>query len=242
MTLLLLSDIHGNLAALKAVLDQVEKGPRVEACVLLGDLVDYGMHSNEVLECLRTLPMPVLCNIRGNHEDAILSNEYGRFSSERGRQCCQYTRTILTRDSWKYLREEISEGGSLSFAVEEKCCYAVHGSFSDEYWGTIRVAGELPEYMNYDYVFSGHSHRPHFVEKFYPVQDPVVRNHKKTVFINPGSVGQPRNLNNRAQYALLNTENGQVAFCKTEYDIKSEQNAFCGQVDGFYRERLEFGI
>ena len=99
-----------------------------------------------------------------------------------------------------------------------------------------------PKYRDYDYIFSGHSHLPHFIEKFTTCEDARRRNKKKVIFINPGSVGQPRNLNNMAQFAVLDTETEQVTFEKVRYNIQEEQSAYHGQVDEFYRERLEWGI
>ena len=69
-----------------------------------------------------------------------------------------------------------------------------------------------------------------------------MRNKKKCIFINPGSVGQPRNHNNRAQYCLLDVITGNIEMRKVEYDIQSEMDAFDGSVDDFYRIRLRDGI
>ena len=87
-----------------------------------------------------------------------------------------------------------------------------------------------------------HSHLPHFFEVFYEADRPAYRNKKKTIFINPGSVGQPRNHNSNAQFALLDTETEEIQLLKTSYDIKKEQSAYTGKVDDFYKVRLEKGI
>ena len=97
MQILLLSDIHGNLQALQAVLEKVKREYQIGGCVLLGDLIDYGMHSNEVIGILKNLTYPVLCNIWGNHEHAVYHDAYGRFSSERGKCSARQTKNILTR-------------------------------------------------------------------------------------------------------------------------------------------------
>ena len=76
-----MSDVHGNLSAMQAFLSLEIKA---DACILLGDLIDYGMHSNEIIEIVSEFVYPVICNIRGNHELAIMKNDYTRFSSERG--------------------------------------------------------------------------------------------------------------------------------------------------------------
>lgn len=249
MKLLLLSDIHGNSSAFHAVLNYTAQHPDISACILLGDLIDYGMHSNEVLQMARALPYPILCNIHGNHENAILNANYSRFSSERGRDSAKYTRSMLNDESWDYLHYEMTAGGKKEFVYNGKKCLAIHGSLEDMYWKSIRPEAELMEYSDYDYVFSGHSHLPHLIEKFFPVQNTGSTNEitrrrskRKVIFINPGSVGQPRNQNPLAQFALMDPETEQVSFEKVPYDIESEQASYHGQVDNFYCERLTWGI
>ena len=242
MCVLIISDIHGNRSAFQEVLGQAERRHKITSCILLGDLIDYGMHSNEVIKMARTLPYKVLCSLRGNHEEAVIRGEYSRFSSDRGRRSARHTKSVLTSDSWDYISREMEQGGKKEFELNGKKCLAVHGSLEDEYWKSIRPESGLLEYDKYDYVFSGHSHLPHMFESYYECEDVNRRNKKKVIFINPGSVGQPRNLDNRAQYAVLNMERGEIAFEKAEYDIETEQAAFCGQVDDFYCERLRWGI
>lgn len=242
MQVLVMSDIHGNLAAFQAVMDLAESWLDIAGCVLLGDLIDYGMHSNEIISMVDQLPFLVLCNLWGNHEQAVCLEDFGRFSSERGRVSARNIRAHLKEASWKYMQENMVRDGILSFDVAGKKCLAVHGSMEDRYWKSVDFSGELLSYKEYDYVFSGHSHIPHFVEKFYPAEDARHRNQKKTVFINPGSVGQPRNHNPRAQFAVLDFDTGAVMFQNVAYDIKREQAAFTEEVDLFYRDRLERGI
>lgn len=242
MKILIMSDIHGNKEAFRAVLDRLEQVPDIKACVMLGDLIDYGMHSNEVIQMAGSLPCPVICNIRGNHEEAVIRDEYSRFSSERGRDCAKYTRSILNKVSWDYICHEMTASGRKDFECDGKRCLAVHGSLEDEYWKSINPEELLTEYGHYDYVFSGHSHQPHLVEKYYASEDKKRRNKKKVVFINPGSVGQPRNLNNMAQFVILDMKEERISFEKVSYNIAAEQAAYHGQVDSFYRERIEWGV
>ena len=68
------------------------------------------------------------------------------------------------------------------------------------------------------------------------------RNKKKTVFINPGSVGQPRNHSPLAQFSVLDTETGAVRMCRVVYDVKKERLAFSDDIDLFYQERLGIGV
>lgn len=242
MKLLLLSDIHGNLSAMEAVLDQMEKFPAIDAAILLGDVIDYGMHSNEIVQIIQSFPVPILCSIRGNHELVILTQDYSRLSSDRCRDCSRYTRSILSENTWSYIKGTMHPTAMQEFDVGGNKCLAVHGSLEDIYWKSIKPGENDPAYAKYDYVFSGHSHHPHFFETLYIADNPDTRNQKKTAFINPGSVGQPRNLSTAAQFAVLDTTTGTVAMEKALYDIEREQRAYTGQVHGFYRTRLGFGV
>lgn len=242
MAILVLSDIHGNLAALQAVLKDAAEIDDIQSCILLGDVIDYGMHSNEVIELLQALPYPVICNIWGNHEQAVCQGEYERFSSERGRVSAMHTKERLSDNAWKYINDSMEHEGYLEFVCEGKRCLAVHGNYKERFWKSIDITGDLQPYQAFDYVFSGHSHLPHFYEKFYTVDDAKMRNKKKTIFVNPGSVGQPRNHNPMAQYAVIDLAAEIVLMKKTRYDIIKEQSAFTDQVDEFYKKRLELGI
>lgn len=241
--ILILSDIHGNLNALKSVLATVSAEKDVKLCILLGDIIDYGMRSNEAVKLISAIPYKVICNIRGNHEEAVISEDYSRFSSERGRESAKNTRRNLNEFTWDYIRNKMIASGRYEFETAGKKCLAVHGSLRDEFWKSISPSDELSAYAGYDYVFSGHSHLPHFFGYYHKIDNPATRNKKKTIFINPGSVGQPRNLNNMAQYAVLDAATEEISLKKVPYDIEGEQKTFEGQpVDEFYKIRLKGGI
>ncbi len=238
--LLILSDIHGNLTALDQVLGSASLHS-VDHIIMLGDLIDYGPRSNEVIERIGKLDKEkILVNIWGNHEHAIMEEDYGKFSSDRGRLCAQYTKSILTGESRMYLGN-MNKDGWQEFEVRGRHCLAVHGSLEDVFWKSIdSCAGG--QYAQYDYVFSGHSHIPSYVEKFYNCDNRKYRNKKKTVFLNPGSVGQPRNHNPDANYAILEIESGTIMLQSVPYDYKKEMELFSNQVDAFYKKRLSVGI
>ncbi len=239
MKLAILSDLHGNLEATRAVGEALKRA-NPDGLVLLGDLIDYGMRSNEVVSLVRSWPFPALCNLRGNHEQAVLDGDFSRFSTERGRLSARYTQNVLTESTLAYLHGLTD--GPCAFDADGVYCLAVHGSPNDVYWGSVRPGPQPDACRVYDYVFSGHSHLPHFFEVCYPADDPSHRNRKRTAFLNPGSVGQPRNHVPHAQFALLDTATGDVRLQKVPYDVAAEQKTFCGQTDDFYRERLEKGI
>lgn len=241
MQIVVLSDIHGNVSALKSVLENVKEKYNPDAMALLGDFIDYGMRSNEVIEIIQAIEYPVLCNLWGNHEMAIMNEEYDRFSSKRGEVSARHTRKKLSDHSFLYLEEIKGKSGFQEFMFCNYLFLAIHGSLEDPYWKAISPNSNLEGYGKYDYVLSGHSHYSHVFSAFYPVDDPAMRNKKRTVFINPGSVGQPRNHNPSAQYAVLDTENG-ITLQTVKYDIKSEQSYYTDEVDSFYCDRLSRGV
>ena len=237
----ILSDIHGNLSALKNVLVDAEK-MGAERFILLGDVIDYGMHSNEVIEELRKIDDKVICNIWGNHEYAVMNEDYGRFSSERAKISAKYTRTILTEDSIDYITDKMDAGKTVELILDGKKALCIHGIMKERYWAPIDTSSDLSSYSQYDFVLSGHNHVPHCFDEYYEIDDPKMRNKRKCIFVNPGSVGQPRNNNNRAQYCIIDFGTEEITFRKVDYDIQSEMDAFDGSVDDFYRERLRYGI
>ena len=239
--ILILSDIHANLTALNTVLDRVDIN-KVDGILLLGDIIDYGPRSNEVIERICNLPQEkILVNIWGNHEHAIMTSCYEHFSSKRGVRCAQYTKSLLAENALTYLNEMNSQGVQ-EFFLNQKRCLAVHGSLQDLFWKSIKPGEFDEQYAKYDYVFSGHSHLPHYFETYYECDAKEYRNKKKTVFINPGSVGQPRNHNPNANYAILNLSNDTITMHSAEYDYEFEMSLFSDKVDEFYRERLRRGI
>lgn len=240
--IIVLSDLHGNLSALNSVLEY-EQINQVDGLILLGDLIDYGPRSNEVVSKIKEIADDkILVNIWGNHELAIMTNDGSRFSSDRGRECAVYTRKNLTDESIHFLNHNMDKSGKKEFVIEGKKCLAVHGSLADYYWKSISHEESDSRYSDYDIVFSGHSHIPHYFEHFYECDNEKYRNIKKTIFINPGSVGQPRNHNPNAHYAVFDTESMSVQMNSISYDIQEEMELFSDEVDSFYKERLKIGI
>ena len=98
------------------------------------------------------------------------------------------------------------------------------------------------DYSDYDVILSGHSHYPHVFQHFYQENNPDMRNKKSVLFINPGSVGQPRNHNPNAQYAILDLDSMGVELRSIKYPNDEAMDLYDGSVDDFYRLRLENGI
>ena len=243
---LILSDVHGNVSAFDAVLEDCGN-EEFEGIIILGDLIDYGMRSNEIISKLSGLGETlwkgkILSNIHGNHERILLDGDLTKLSSERGRDMARYTANSMDCWSMEYIRKQMNSTPSYEFDIEGLKCLAIHGSLADEYWKAISP-GELGgNYAEYDMVFSGHSHLPHYFNHFYPSDDSKMRNRKSVTFINPGSVGQPRNQNPMAQYAVLSLPSRRVELRAVEYDVEYEQSLYPEEIDKFYRDRLALGV
>lgn len=238
----ILSDIHGNLFALTEVIKDLND-QNIDSIILLGDLIDYGMQSNEVIEYVKdNFSQKIICNIWGNHEKAILTKDFSYFSSKRGVDSAKFTESQLTAESKEYLEKELNHEGKYEFEIDNKKVLAVHGSLNDFYWKAIFPDNLNGNYLDYDIVLSGHSHYPHVFQHFYEADNPDMRNKKSVLFVNPGSVGQPRNHNPNAQYAILDMDSMAVELKSVKYPKDRAMALYDGSVDGFYRLRLDNGI
>ena len=230
-----ISDIHANLTALDAVLAHLHAKYGNIPMFHLGDAIDYGMRPVETIRRLQSLAPRFVVNLRGNHEMALVGVEDDRFSSPRGRAANEFTRQLLDGESRRFITVMDAEPVSLAFAGKSVLC--VHGDLHDRYWGKMSSTERLSaDYRPFDFVFSGHTHVPCLD----CVVDKAAR--RRTVFVNPGSVGQPRNANPAAQYAVVDFGSGAVSFECVPYDIAAEQALFTAEVHPYYKERLGFGI
>jgi predicted phosphodiesterase len=242
MKLLILSDIHANVSALTSVLDDVKIKYNIDRLVLLGDHINYGMRPNETIEIIRKMPFPIDINLWGNHEKAIMDGNHDRFSSERGKEFSRFTSKLLNNESKDYIKKEMCMYGFAERIYSEKQYLIIHGSLEDIFWKSIPHENPGKYYFKYDYVLSGHSHLPYYMEKYYRADNIDTRGQKRTVFINPGSVGQPRNHNPRACYAVIDTEAEWVHLNNVIYDVNAEQALYGNDVHEFYKNRLGKGI
>lgn len=243
---LVLSDIHGNVSAFDAVLNDCA-GENFAGVILLGDLIDYGMRSNEIVQKLIELEAGdwknnIIANIWGNHEKLVVDKDLERLSSDRGRVMARYTARQLSDASIEYIQHSMNKTGIQEFEICGLKCLAVHGSLDDHYWKAIGPDNLRGDYVGYDMVFGGHSHYSHVFTHFYPVENPELRNKKAVIFINPGSVGQPRNQNPYAQYAVVSLPSKRVELRAVEYDFEYEQSLYPNEIDEFYKTRLTRGV
>ena len=202
MKLLILSDIHANWQALDAVLNKES----YDGLIFLGDAVDFGPDPGSCVRFLMSSLNRRFWAVRGDHDYGMA---YGLNS-----KCTKELRDIsaITRD-WgeDYLGGE--EVGFLrrlpvvnTFSIDEDDFELVHGS--EQGPGNIRCFYERPEPEDERrrFILVGHSHKP------------FVKNYGNTTILNPGSVGQPRDFNPRASYAVI--ENAEARVARVSYDIE----------------------
>lgn len=223
MRLLIISDIHANLTAFETVLRDARSAWDYVWC--LGDVVGYGPDPNECVDLLRTLPH--LC-LAGNHDWAALGRlDISTFNND-ARHAVEWTRDSLTPENTAYL-----EALPTAFVIDNYTL--AHGSPREPVWEYILEAGAAEQNFSYfetPYCLVGHTHQPIIyeydaatgdIEMIAPIYRQKRRLDGKRQIINPGSVGQPRDANPDAAYALLDLENNQWEHRRIKYDIAAVQ-------------------
>lgn len=195
----LIADIHGNLPALEAVLDDM---PSVDQIVCAGDVVGYNPWPAACLERVRDVATDC---VQGNHDRAVETpGEYAH--NEMARTGLELARDTLSEDQREWLHSlsprTVIAGGQFKLA---------HSHPDPEKRGEYVFPRHFPElrpYLNdFDGIVIGHTHIQHKA---------VIDNR---LIVNPGSVGQPRDGNPAAAYAVLETETQAVELRRVDYDI-----------------------
>ncbi len=228
MRALVLSDIHGNLHALQAVLDAAGDFDQLWS---LGDAVGYGAFPNEVLEILRA---QARVNVRGNHDRVCSGLTSAQGFNPVAAQAAQWTQEQLSAENLAWLRAVPK--GPVQASEFASCA---HGSPLDEdhYILSMRDAWTPLQRMETPLTFFGHTHlQGAFLqhgaewEEAQPANETIAEYRLAVMdgarlLVNPGSVGQPRDRNSRAAFALYDTEIREVIFRRVPYDIAGAQQA-----------------
>lgn len=209
MKVLVVSDVHSNLAALEAVLDDVGSW---DIAVSAGDIVGYGPHPQE---CADLLGFKNFRCVRGNHDNAVATMETEWFN-DYAADAISINRGMLSPVTIKWLgalpTELKFEVGGLSFAV-------YHGSPTEPLTSYIypadaeKNADRLLNHTHADILIIGHTHIPYQV------------NRGSKLILNPGSVGQPRDGDPRASYLTIETNPLHAEHHRVEYNIDATTEA-----------------
>ncbi|NLX15011.1 MAG: metallophosphoesterase family protein [Phycisphaerales bacterium] len=250
MMFAIISDIHSNIEALTAVLNDID-ARGVEHIVCLGDVVGYGANPRECVDLLIERCEMVIC---GNHDQAVFYEPYNfNLGAERA---CYWTRQMLEDEPNKVLRDRRWDflGKLPARAVYEGMLF-VHGSprrpvneylFADDVYTNPNKLMANFERFSEVACFVGHTHVPGvFVDDPYfeapdelaePGLYEIAEDDK--VVINVGSVGQPRDRDPRAAYGIV--DEGRVEFIRVEYDIEQTVRKILDtpELDDFLGHRL----
>jgi diadenosine tetraphosphatase ApaH/serine/threonine PP2A family protein phosphatase len=238
MRALVLSDIHGNMHALEAVLAAARSSAvgGFDQLWNLGDMVGYGARPNKVVDALRPL---ATINVRGNHDRVCSGLSSSQGFNPIAAEAAAWTRLQLRPDNREWLRA--LPMGPIRASERAMCA---HGSplHEDQYLLSIRDAWTPLQRMETEITFFGHSHvQGGFSRHGHEGAEnrPVYAGHGRDAMerftldvlegarhlINPGSVGQPRDGDWRAAFALYDDVLEQVTFFRTPYDVAGAQAA-----------------
>jgi predicted phosphodiesterase len=222
MRVAVLSDIHSNLHALEAVLADVDR-QAVDEIWCLGDVVGYGPRPNECVNLVRARAALCLC---GNHDLAVLGAlDTVDFSGDAG-MAARWTQTVLGADEAAWLRE-------LEPLGERPGVELFHGSPRDPVWDyvlTEQIALISIVETTAPLILVGHSHialafswNGEALTGGLAPDGTDVELAGRRWLVNPGSVGQPRDGDPRAAWALIDDETGRAAFRRIPYGIDRTQ-------------------
>jgi diadenosine tetraphosphatase ApaH/serine/threonine PP2A family protein phosphatase len=231
MRALVISDIHGNLQALEAVL---AAAGTVDQVWNLGDTVGYGANPNEVIDIVRPL---AAVNVRGNHDRVCCGLTSSQGFNPVAAEAASWTHAALTPANLQWLRD--MPKGPVPASARAMCA---HGSplHEDHYIVSMRDAWMPLQRMQTEITFFGHTHvqggfsqrdaeweeeRPQYEERDEPEQVTIDVPEGTRHLINPGSVGQPRDCDWRAAFAIYDNALEQITFYRIPYDVAAAQAA-----------------
>ena len=237
----ILADIHGNLEAFEAVMRDIADRGGVDELWCLGDVVGYGPEPSACIALLRRHPH--VC-VAGNHDWAAIGKLDTADFNPDAAEACKWTEGQLSADDVAYLRtlpltatsgEFTMAHGSPRAPLLEYVSNQVRARVNFQHFGTM-------------YCLVGHSHVP----AVFAAEDancsmsalpPVLPLGSGRLIVNPGSVGQPRDGDPRAAYAIYDEAVRVIYSYRIPYDIVAVQTKMneCG-LPGFLSSRLSEGL
>jgi diadenosine tetraphosphatase ApaH/serine/threonine PP2A family protein phosphatase len=245
MRLGIFSDVHANIEALSAVMEGF-RHERLDKYFCLGDVVGYGASPNECCDIVRRMAE---VTILGNHDAAVAGRMDYSYYYEAARHALDTHAAMLTRENMEWLKTL-----PYKHRVEGTGVDLCHGSplrleefeyiFAPE---QARECLSIWDELN-DLTLIGHSHlckvfalRPGSVRELPPQSFQLEEGVKYIVSV--GSVGQPRDYDNRASYTVFDSEKRTFDFLRVEYDIESAANRiFAGSLERNFGHRLFIGV
>jgi predicted phosphodiesterase len=240
----ILADIHANLVAFQAVLGDIKKHGGFDEIWCLGDIVGYGPEPHKCIELLKKSDYKYVV---GNHDWAVSGRIDMYDFNPDAAVACEWTMQKLHKNEIEFLDEQVE-------VITEGDFTLTHGSPLAPVWEYLvseSVAGENFKALTTRLCMVGHSHIPVIFEhnkdntvKKLSFEENETFNLKNGRFIlNPGSIGQPRNMDPRASYALFDSNAMTIQRFCVDYDIEATQQKMeeVGLPD-FLVYRLKYGI
>ena len=198
----LIADVHSNVIALEAVLSEMD-ALDVDKILHAGDIVGYNPYPNETIGSFKKRKV---ISIRGNHERALVTGDVSGFNAYAA-AALEWTGKIITCENLGFI-SKLKDIEAIT--VEDTRIVMVHGSPKDldEYVYPYDVEPGFLTMVDADILVLGHSH----------IQ--FKREFPGGIIINPGSVGQPRDLNPDSAFAILDTDTMQIQLKRKKYDIE----------------------
>jgi predicted phosphodiesterase len=219
----ILADVHANLAALRAVLEDIRMKGGVDEMWCLGDIVGYGPQPRECIDLIKKYCK--VC-IAGNHDIAAVGKLDLSYFNPAAAEACQWTTAQLNPVDARYLEDLPLQAESGDFLL-------VHGSPYDltmEYIISTAVAEKNFDFFDNKFCLAGHSHVPaafrkeDVVHAIHLSESVGLVMHAHRMIVNPGSVGQPRDGDPRASYAIYDSEGLMLRLYRVEYNITDTQD------------------
>lgn len=214
----LVSDIHGNLEALTAVLAEIEK-ENTDSLICLGDVIGYGANPEECAQIIRE--KADVC-IMGNHEAAVVGALDINYFTPYARAAALWTQSHVSEETVKWAYDLPLAGKVDNFTV-------VHGSlYQPEMFNYVQTIADA-EYnfnaMETPLLFLGHSHQPmaffNTTPMTYTLGPDIDLDFKEKNIVNIGSVGQPRDENPLAAFAVYDSESKLVQLHRVQYNVNA---------------------
>lgn len=240
MRIAIISDVHGNLEALDAVLEDI-KAYQTGDILFLGDSVGYGP---DPAECIKILKKDSRLLLAGNHDRAVTGRTDVNYFNPHARAAVEWTQEVLGDEDKLFL-----DGLPIVERLSDEGIYLVHSTPKEpEQWHYLLTTWDAHiNFLFFDerICFLGHSHQPVIIEKTTEGELIIYRNGVELkegcrYIVNVGSVGQPRDGNPDASYAMFDDD--RIEIRRVSYDIVSTQKKMRkAGLPSFLIERLTMG-
>lgn len=218
-----LGDIHANLSALNAVFEELDR-LGIDELISVGDVVGYGAAPNECIDMLRERDVRV---VKGNHDAACVRELDDRYFNPYARAAIRWTQGVVTSERQAWLAD-------LPLTLDLEHCQVAHGTLHNpeqfEYVLSPGDADSSLDIMTRPVCFVGHSHVPIAVLRLrdaphhtaYTFDTEIDLSDATACVFNVGSVGQPRDENERTAFAVYDTDLAEAWIARLPYDIDRE--------------------